>query len=422
MQKISTGIKSLDLLIDSAHVGDNMVWETEAGTSEDFFIRSFITTSLEEKKDVIYASFNRSPQSILLHMDLHKNAEKLIILDCFTSGKGKSDKAFLKFYEQERPEFPNVIRVSRPADISIFSETLNSIQDGLSDGARYIFDSLTGMQDLWGSENSTYKFFTYMCPRLYDLGTVAYWILEKEAHSQAFKANLRHITQVVLELYKKREKLYLKALKLEGRSAREAFKPHFYEIEDDNISVIPLKKEFSLDIGSKIKEGRTMLGMSQKDLADKIGLTSSFISQLENNQISPSLNSFFQIANALGISAATLFETRQKTDAVKWLVKKSTADKNLIEKKEGYSIFSIVSGEKASVYLVVIEPGVELFKHFLSYKKEEFIHVLTGKISVKIESEERELTPGDSMYLQEFIPASWRSDTSEKVELLIVCM
>jgi transcriptional regulator with XRE-family HTH domain/KaiC/GvpD/RAD55 family RecA-like ATPase len=423
MQKISTGIKSLDLLIDSAHIGDNMVWETEAGTSEDLFIRHFITESLAEKKDVIYASFNRSPQSILLHMDLQNNPEKLIILDCFTSGKGKSDKAFLKFYEQEHPEFfPRVIKVNRPADISILSETLNALQENLSEGARYVFDSLTGMQDLWGGENSTYKFFTYMCPRLYDLGTVAYWILEKEAHSQAFKANLRHITQVVLELYKKREKLYLKALKLEGRLTREAFKPHPYEIEDYSISVIPFKKEFSLHIGSRIKDARTIRGMSQKDLADKIGLTSSFISQLENNQISPSLNSFFQIANAMGISAAALFETGKKPEDAKWLIKKDTAQRSLIEKKDGYSIFSIVSGEKAAVYLVIIEPGVEVFRHFLSYKKEEFVHVLKGSIAVKVEADERELTAGDSIYLQDSLPAFWKSGISGRVELLIVCM
>jgi hypothetical protein len=53
-----------------------------------------------------------------------------------------------------------------------------------------------------------------MCPRLFDLDSVAYWILEKDAHSQKFKANIRHITQVVLELYRRKDNLFLKALKL----------------------------------------------------------------------------------------------------------------------------------------------------------------------------------------------------------------
>ncbi len=422
MQKITTGIKDLDTLIDSAHIGDNMVWETEAGTSEDIFIRNFITKSLEENRDVIYASFNRSPQSILLHMNIQENPEQLTILDCFTSGKGKSDRAFLKFYETDHADFPNIIKVNRPADISFFSETLNTIQDRLPEGARYIFDSLTGMQDLWGDENSTYKFFTYMCPRLYDLGTVAYWILEKEAHSQAFKANLRHITQVVLELYKKREKLYLKALKLEGRTSREAFKPHSYEIEDNRIFIVPAKKEPSFDIGSKIKNARTKLGMSQKDLADKIGLTSSFISQLENNQISPSLNSFFQIGDVLGLSPSSLLQSDKIAKDVKWLIKRDTVRKNLYEKEIGYSIFNIISGDRASAYMAVLEPSAELYKHFLTYKKEELIHVIKGSVSVKVENIEKELKAGDSIYLKDSLPSLWRNKNTEEVELLVICM
>jgi hypothetical protein len=62
--------------------------------------------------------------------------------------------------------------------------------------------------DIWGDENLTHKFFTYSCPRLYDLQTVAYWILEKDAHTASFKANLRHITQVAIELDKSKAQFY----------------------------------------------------------------------------------------------------------------------------------------------------------------------------------------------------------------------
>ncbi len=421
MDKISTGIIDLDNLIESAYIGDNVVWETEAGTSEDIFIRNFITASLSDNKDVIYVSFNRSPQSVLLHMNFKDHPEKLTILDCFTTGKGKSDRTFLKFYESAHEAFPKIVKVNRPGDISFFSETINSIQDKLPDGARYIFDSLTGMQDLWGDENSTYKFFTYMCPRLYDLRTVAYWILEKEAHSQAFKANLRHITQVVLELYKKKEKLFLKSLKLEGRSNREAFKPHSYEIEDSSISITPVRKEPSFTVGTKIKDVRIKMGMSQKDLADKIGLTSSFISQLENNQISPSLNSFLQIAGALDINPTVLLQKEKKSEEVEWLLRHDAVRKNIHKRESGYAVFTINIGEKTAAYLVVVAGSAELHRHFLSYKKEELICVIKGKIVVRVEESEKELRAGDSVFLKESIPSLWRNKTSEEVELLVFC-
>ncbi len=423
MDKISTGITDLDSLIDSAYIGDNMVWETEAGTSRDIFMLNFINRSLSEDRDVIYVSFNRSPQSILLHMNITKDhPERLTVLDCFTSGKGKSDRAFLKFYESKRDAYPRIIRVNRPGDISLFSETVNSIQDGLTEGARYIFDSLTGMQDLWGDESNTYKFFTYMCPRLYDLRTVAYWILEKEAHSQTFKANLRHITQVVIDLSNKKEKLFLKAIKLEGRTDREAFKPHLYEIEDSGIRIVPIRKEPSLNIGGKIKETRMRLGMSQKDLADKIGFTSSFVSQIESNQISPSLNSFLQIANALGVNPTALLHKDKKRDETEWLLRRVAVMKNVYRTGQGYRVYTITDGDKTSAYTVVFAPGAVLEKHFLDRKKEELIFVVKGRISVTVGNKERELREGDSVFLKEAVPDVWQNKTGEEVELLSLCI
>ena len=421
MEKVSTGIRDLDSLIDSIHVGDNMVWEMEAGTSEDVFIQNFISTSLAGNKDVIYVSFNRSPQSIMLNMKITGKADKLTILDCFTSGKGKSDRAFLKYYETQHPAAPQVIRVNRPMDISIFSETINSIQDKLSEGARYIFDSLTGMQDLWGDENSTHKFFTYMCPRLYDLGTVAYWMLEKDAHSQAFKANLRHITQVVIDLSKKKDKLFLKAVKLDGRANREAFKPHSFEIEDQHVSITPVKRETPLEIGTKIREARMKIGMSQKDLSDKIGMTSSFISQLENNQISPSLSSFLQIAEVLGLNPAALFQKSSRKDETEWLVRRKSILGNISRKEQGYTLYNILSDDKKRLYVAIINPGAELQRHFVELKKEELIYVVRGKILIRVGNKERELEQGDSVFLKDSFPSYWKNKHTEEAELLVLC-
>jgi hypothetical protein len=34
MGKISSGIKDLDSLLDHLHIGDNVIWEVEAGTNK----------------------------------------------------------------------------------------------------------------------------------------------------------------------------------------------------------------------------------------------------------------------------------------------------------------------------------------------------------------------------------------------------
>ncbi len=418
MNKILSGISDLDNLIDSLYVGDNVVWEVEAGTSSEVFMLNFISRSFSESQNVIYVSFNKSPHTILQQIGEIPSTGNFILLDCFTSGKGKNDRTFVKFYENYIDT--DVIKVDNPGDIANFTTVLNSLEDNLPPGTRYVFDSLTGMQDLWGDENSTYKFFTYLCPRLYDLGTVAYWILEKEAHSQAFKANLRHITQVVLDLYKRKDKLYIKALKLEGRHSREAFKPHPYEIDGKGVSISLIRKGLSFDIGTKIKELRAKIGMSQKELADRVDLTPSFISQMENNQISPSLNSFIQICNALGVSVADIFEGKKSED-VQWLVKREKIFLNPLLNENGLKSFSIVKNGNMSGTVIVLEPYTAIEKGFIPVEGKKLIYVLKGNISVVINNRGETLRSGDSIYLKEEIPSLWKNEGGDEAELLLLC-
>lgn len=416
MTKIYSGITDLDNLIDSLYVGDNVVWEVEAGTAPELFILNFIRQSFSENRNVIYVSFNKSPHTILQKIGDISSKGNFVLLDCFTSGKGKNDRAFTKFYENNGD--PHVIRVDDPRNIDQFTLLITSLEDKFQSGGRYIFDSLTGMQDLWGDENRTYKFFTYICPLLYDLGTVAYWILEKDAHSQKFKANLRHITQVVLELYKRKDKLWIKALKLEGRPNREAFKPHSYEIGDGIISITSVRKEPSFDIGIKIKELRTKAGMSQKELADKVDLTPSFISQLESNQITPSLHSFIQICNVLGVSLSDTLEKR--SEDTKWIIKKEKVFSNLLYKESGIKGFGIVKNGAMSGMLIVIEPYAKVKGHVIPAEGKKLLHVLKGDISVIIDGKGEILKSGDSLYLKEEVISLLKNEGGDSAEILLL--
>lgn len=417
--RISSGVESLDQLIESFAIGDNVVWEIEAGTSSSLFVRSFIARSFQDEQKVIYVSFNRSPQTVLSEIAPEQSAD-FTLVDCFTSGKGKNDGTFLRFYE--RPSSVTVVKIEDPGNIEQFTETLNRIEDRLPPGVRYVFDSLTGMQDLWGDESATHRFFTYMCPRLYDLGTVAYWILEKEAHSQKFKANLRHITQVVLDLYKRKNSLYLKAVKLEGRQNRDIFKPHQYEILGDRITVTLPRKDAGagVDIGGKLKEQRTRSGMSQKELADRVSVTPSFLSQLENNQVTPSLSTYLQICRALDIDPGRFLErTGEKAD-VSWLLRKETIFSRHASREDPARVYEVASGDAFSVRIVVLPPGAAMNRHFFYHKDEELVYILKGALTVTIGGREERINAGDVVRLKESFPSHWKNEGGDEAELLVI--
>ncbi len=414
---ISSGVAGLDSLIDGFSIGDNVVWEVEAGTAYSAFIRNFISRSYQDSQKVIYVSFNRSPQTVLNDLAAIVSAEHFTLVDCFTSGKGKNDNTFLKFYEKA---VPGVVRIEAPRDIDGFTLTLNAIEDRLPPGARYVFDSLTGMQDLWGDENVTHRFFTYMCPRLYDLGTVAYWIVEKEAHSPRFKANLRHITQVVFDLSKRKNSLFLKALKLEGRQDREVFKPHQYDIRDESVTLTSPKKEPATDIGGKLKEERMRLGMSQKELADKVSLTPSFLSQLENNQVSPSLGTYLQLCRALGISPGQFLEGGGERQETPWLLRREAMLSRPPVREDYARVFEAASGNKLSARIVTLPPGAAMNRHFFYHKDEELVYIVDGDFSVTIGGREERVGSGDMIYLKDSFPSHWKNEGGDEGHILVV--
>ena len=56
-----------------------------------------------------------------------------------------------------------------------------------------------------------------------------------------------------------------------------------------------------MKLGERIRQQRKKLGFSLRELGTRTNLTAGFLSQIENDQISPSLNSLQSIATALQV-------------------------------------------------------------------------------------------------------------------------
>ena len=198
--RLTTGMEEVDRLIGGVLSGDNIVWEVDSGAPIDKFVSSFVSACDAEGAPVVYVAFDRSPQTILKAYGSLMPEGKFDIVDCFSSGKGDNDDVFLEFYNSEHPDvLAHAHHVKLPQDQDALLDTLQRVGAEVDPHARYVFDSLTGMFELWNSEDTVLRFFGHFCPRLFDVNTVAYWLLEKAAHTEPFLAKLRHISQVVVE-------------------------------------------------------------------------------------------------------------------------------------------------------------------------------------------------------------------------------
>jgi transcriptional regulator with XRE-family HTH domain/KaiC/GvpD/RAD55 family RecA-like ATPase len=411
--KISSGIGYLDHLLGFLKTGDNVIWEVEAGTYIEIFLQRFIEHNLKNGYKVVYVSFNVSPSTLTKRLSYLPNLENLTILDCFTSGKGNNDPLFTQFYEKDKEGFKgSVVKVENPKDLSQFRVAMDRVEIEKGAGVRYIFDSLTGMQDIWGDENLTYKFFTYSCPRLYDLQTVAYWVLEKEAHTPSFKANLRHITQVAIELEKQNGELFFKVIKLEGRFSRSAFLPKHYEVWDQEVIFPSIGGRRPSNLGDKIRTLRKKLGMTQKELADQVGLTPSFISQLEKSLISPSLDSLLKLSEKLNTQPIYFLTDGESGPLQKMVIKPTERQDIHLPELKGNDLklqllVSDVFNRRMEPYLLIMKEGTIIDGHFYTHKGDEFAYVVEGELEVEIQDEKQLLKQGDSLYIGSIFPSKW---------------
>jgi transcriptional regulator with XRE-family HTH domain/KaiC/GvpD/RAD55 family RecA-like ATPase len=411
--KISSGIGYLDHLLGFLKTGDNVIWEVDAGTYIEIFLQRFIEHNLKSGYNVVYVSFNVSPSTITKRLAPLPHLEYLTILDCFTSGKGNSDPLFSQFYERDKEDFKgSVIKVENPKDLSQFRVAMDRIEVEKGAGVRYIFDSLTGMQDIWGDENATYKFFTYSCPRLYDLQTVAYWILEKEAHTPSFKANLRHVTQVAIELEKQNGDLFFKVIKIEGRFSRSAFLPKHYEVWEEEVIFPSIGGRRPGNLGDKIKTLRKKVGMTQKELAEQVGLTPSFISQLEKNLISPSLDSLLKLSEKLNSQPIYFLTDGESGPLQKMVIKPGERQDIQLPALKGKDIklqllVSDVLNRRMEPCLLTMKERAAVGRHFYGHKGDEFAYVIEGELEVEIQDERQAVRQGDSLYIESTFPSKW---------------
>ncbi len=59
-------------------------------------------------------------------------------------------------------------------------------------------------------------------------------------------------------------------------------------------------------LGAELKKERTKAGLSQEALAARAQIDRTYLSELENDKKSPTLDMLFRICNALGIKASTV--------------------------------------------------------------------------------------------------------------------
>ena len=175
-----------------------------------------------------------------------------------------------------------------------------------------------------------------------------------------------------------------------------------------------------IDIGPKIRAVRLQRGLKIKDVANETGLSISLISQIENNNSSPSLSTLIKLANFLGKEASFFLENNEKS---KNAMVCHREDRKVWTSDDDKIYFELLNPSLRSKKFEVVYSRTEKFerppeKH--THDGEEFGLVLKGRIKVDVGDEVYLLGKGDSIYFKSSIPHAIYGVASKGSEVIWV--
>jgi transcriptional regulator with XRE-family HTH domain len=178
----------------------------------------------------------------------------------------------------------------------------------------------------------------------------------------------------------------------------------------------------SQGIGARIAFQRRQRAMSLEDLAEKSGLTKSFLSKLERGLSVPSISTAMALSKSFGLTVSQLMGEQQYDDAI-CIVRKVDRRSFMRRGSEvGYNYEMLAAGKdyKLMEPYIMRPPLVFQDDRRFEHSGQEFLFVLSGSVEVEFAGKLIHLDAGDAVYFDSNVPHRTRSVDGHIAEALVV--
>ncbi len=171
------------------------------------------------------------------------------------------------------------------------------------------------------------------------------------------------------------------------------------------------------EIGKRIKAQRLAAKLTLKQLAEKVGCTDSYLSQIENGKVSPSIASLKKIADGLQTKITDFFVESQDDDPVVL-----PPERRIVLSLERWNarIESLVvnpKNKRMHPFYTTIEPGGGSHGSY-SHVGEEFGIVLKGVLEIELDGVVHRVSENETFYYNSSQPHNWTNP--EESETIVV--
>jgi len=188
--RVSTGLPSLDQVLDGLRIGDNVVWRVRDLDDYRRFVSPFVTSVARTGRRIIYLRFGQHPP--LIADDHH-------VLTITIDARG---------------------------GFEAFTSQVWRLIEQHGRGAFYVCDCLSDLLNAWATDAMVGNFFRVICPFLFQLDTVALFALHPEQHSRMTLNRIRETTQVMIDVYRHGDEVQIHPIKAWKRHSPTMFLPH----------------------------------------------------------------------------------------------------------------------------------------------------------------------------------------------------
>lgn len=153
------------------------------------------------------------------------------------------------------------------------------------------------------------------------------------------------------------------------------------------------------EIGKNIAAIRKTKDLSLEELSRRSGVSTGMLSQIEKDRVNPTVAVVWKIAYGLDVPFHELLARDEEEPLFKILRKNEAV---ILERGDGSVVFRILSplsmAEKLELYTVTLGGDATLESSPHSLNTEEFVTVLSGRITVEVNGKTATLNEGDSIH------------------------
>jgi transcriptional regulator with XRE-family HTH domain len=149
-----------------------------------------------------------------------------------------------------------------------------------------------------------------------------------------------------------------------------------------------------MDIGRKLRQLRVGSQLTQEELGDRTDLSKGFISQVENDQTSPSIETLIDILQALGVTPGEFFKDAGPEQVVYGKPDRLAAPSETSADVDFQLLVPHAIHRDLDPALVTIQPGGKTITDKM-HEGEEFGYVISGEIHVMLGPREYRVRRGE---------------------------